>query len=315
MDAKRIIVIGGPTACGKSKVAVDLALKIDGEIISADSMQVYKGMDIGTAKPDAGEMKGVRHYLIDEVYPCEEFSVAEFQKRASRAVETVLEAGKVPIVAGGTGFYINALVKGTEFVSQSDGRVIVPPPAGRPEELRERLRQVDPAAAEAIHPNNTRRAARALEYFLLTGERISEHNARERERAPVYDASVFILSAGRPALYRRIEQRADRMIALGLLEEVRGLLDSGCGEGLTSMAGLGYKEMVRHLKHNMPMSAALELLKRNTRRFAKRQITWFKNQSPAHPPGKELWFDIDDYGNYSIIADRIAEIFLSQKSF
>jgi len=282
---KPLLIIAGATATGKSDAAAALALRLGGEIISADSMQVYKHMTIGTAKPSAEEMRGVPHYLVDELMPDEEYSAAIFQEKARAHLEDIAARGKVPILCGGTGFYINALLYGTDFtetVSDTAFRdeMQAAADAEGQEALHARLAVIDPAAAQAIHANNVRRVIRALEYHAQTGRRISEHNAEQKRREADYDAQMFVLMREREALYARIDMRVDMMVERGLIDEVQWLLDAGYHERLPSMKGLGYKEIVRYLRGEYSLEEAVRVLKRDTRHFAKRQRTWFTHQTP-----------------------------------
>ena len=248
----KLIVIAGPTACGKSALAVELAQRLDGEIVSADSMQVYKYMDIGTAKITPGETGGIRHYLIDEVFPDEEFSVALFQEKAKTYINDIISRGKMPILAGGTGFYINAVLYGTDFKQAIGDRVYreklyALAERNGPDHVHGLLRDTDPNAAAAIHPKNLKRVIRALEFYEQTKTLISEHNLIERKRQMVYNAKVIVLRMDRGLLNARIDRRVDTMIELGLVNEVRDLLARGYGRELTSMQGIGYKEIIRYL--------------------------------------------------------------------
>jgi len=283
----KLIVIAGPTACGKSALAVGLAQRLNGEIVSADSMQVYKYMDIGTSKITAREMGGVRHYLIDEVFPDEEFSVALFQEKARIYINDIISRGKIPILAGGTGFYINAVLYGTDFKEAIGERVyrekLYELAAEKGSDyIHGLLGDVDPDAAAAIHPNNLKRAIRALEFYDQTKTRISEHNLIERNRRMVYNAKVIILCMERRLLWDRIDRRADSMIKLGLVDEVRALLDRGYGRKLTSMQGIGYKEMIRYLYGESTFEDAVAEIKKGTKHYAKRQGTWFRNRTAGH---------------------------------
>jgi len=295
-----LIIIAGPTATGKTKLAVQLAKEIGGEIISADSMQIYKYMDIGTAKPTKEEMDGIPHYLIDELYPDEEYSVALFQKMALKALEIIYSKGKTPILTGGTGFYINGLLYGTDFSScgkdpdYCDELIRIAAEKGNLY-LHSMLKQADPVSAETIHPNNVKRVIRALEYFHLTGEAISLHNQREKQRASAYNEAFYILNMDRERLYERIDLRVDKMMDMGLVEEVGWLLEKGYGPELISMQGLGYKEIVGFLQGEYSLAAAVEILKRDTRHFAKRQLTWFKGQTQG------CWIKVDEMKNRNIM--------------
>jgi len=276
----KVIVIAGPTASGKTDLAIKLAHEINGEIISADSMQIYRGMDIGTAKPTMEERQGIPHYLIDIVDPDEEYSVAHFQRDAKNCIREILNSGKVPIVAGGTGLYINSLVyninfsettadweyrKQLEEIARDKG----------PEELHRFLQKVDPVSAEKIHPNNIKRVIRALEVFKTTGKPISQHQLESRTEKPEYEFKIFGLEMDRKILYERINKRVDKMMEIGLYEEVESLLEKYSPD-LVSLQGIGYKEIISAIKGEYSLEEAVEKIKLNTRHLAKRQITWFK---------------------------------------
>lgn len=289
---KPLVVIGGPTACGKTGFSIELAKKIGGEVISADSMQIYRYMDIGTAKATKEEMQGVPHYLIDELEPDEEYNVMLFQKKAKAYMEEIWQRGHIPILAGGTGFYINALLYDNDFTETENDTAFreecyaLAREQG-PEALYEKLKHADPEYAAEIHANNVKRVTRALEYHYLTGEKLSAHNAAQKQKEPPYNAAVFILTMGRERLYQRIEERVDQMLKQGLAEEVRGLLERGYRPELVSMQGIGYKEIVPYCKGECTLEAAAEQLKTNTRRFAKRQLTWFRRQIDG------IWLDME----------------------
>lgn len=288
---KPLIVIGGPTACGKTGFSIKLAKEIGGEIISADSMQVYRYMDIGTAKVTSEEADGVPHYLIDEFDPDEEYNVMLFQQKAKTYMEQIWAKGKVPILVGGTGFYINALLYDNDF-TETDNDTSYREECYRlaqeqgPEVLYERLKEIDPEYAAIMHANNVKRVTRALEYHYLTGQKFSEHNAEQKEKETPYDAAVIILSMDREKLYERIELRIDIMMEQGLLEEVKGLLEKGYTPELVSMQGIGYKEFIPYFNGECTLEEAVTQLKTNTRRFAKRQLTWFRRQIEG------LWVDM-----------------------
>ena len=289
---KPLIVIGGPTACGKTGFSIKLAKKIGGEIISADSMQVYRYMDIGTAKVTSEEADGVPHYLIDEFDPDEEYNVMLFQQKAKAYMEEIWAKGKTPILVGGTGFYINALLYDNDFTETENDTSYreecykLAKEQG-PEVLFERLKEVDPEYAAIMHANNVKRVTRALEYHYLTGQKFSEHNAEQKEKETPYDAAVIILNMDREKLYERIELRIDLMMQEGLLEEVKSLLDKGYTPDLVSMQGIGYKEFIPYFNGECTLEEAVIQLKTNTRRFAKRQLTWFRRQIEG------LWVDMD----------------------
>ncbi len=290
---KPLIVIAGPTACGKTAVSVELAKKINGEIISADSMQVYKFMNIGTAKVSEEEKKGITHYLIDELYPDEEYSVAIFQSMAKKYSLKIYEKGKNPILVGGTGFYINAFVNDTDFEEteinytvRNQLQKIADQKGG--DFLFEMLKKCDPKSCNVIHPNNIKKVIRAIEYFKQTGQPISEHNETEKEKNSPYNTIFIILNMDRKLLYERIDKRIDIMLEKGLVCEVSELLEK-YEPNLVSMQGLGYKEIILYLQGKISLDEAVYILKRDTRHFAKRQVTWFKHQAK-----NAKWIDITD---------------------
>ena len=282
-EKKPLIVLTGPTAVGKTALSIQLARRIGGEIISADSMQVYRHMDIGTAKIRLEEMDGVPHHLIDILEPTEDFNVVRFQALARAAAEDIYGRGKIPIVAGGTGFYIQALLNDIDFTQIDENtqfreemeRLAAEQGA---EVLHERLRAVDPESAEAIHANNVKRVIRALEYYEQTGEKISAHNEAERAKTSPYHFFYYVLNTDRTVLYERIEKRIDEMMEEGLVEEVRQLQAMGCRRDSVAMQGLGYKEILAYLNGEMSLETAVNILKRDTRHFAKRQLTWFRRE-------------------------------------
>lgn len=292
---KPLIILTGPTAVGKTALSIRLAKAIGGEIISADSMQVYRGMDIGSAKITKEEMMGVPHHLIDVLEPSEEFNVTVFQTMAKAAVEEIYSRGHIPIVAGGTGFYIQALLNDIDFTETGEDPSIrrelerIAKEKGA-EYLHGLLLTVDPESAKQIHANNVKRVIRAIEFYRQTGERISEHNKREREKKSPYDFLYFVVNTDRDLLYQRIDKRVDDMVGQGLVDEVKKLKDSGCTKDMVSMQGLGYKEILDYLQGEYSLEEALYLLKRDTRHFAKRQITWFKREKDVR------WLNLPDYG-------------------
>lgn len=290
-----LIILTGPTAVGKTKASIGLAQAINGEIISADSMQIYKYMDIGSAKICPAEMEGVPHYLVDELLPEEEFHVVKFQQMAKKAMEQIYKKGHIPIVVGGTGFYIQALLYDIDFTENKED-------SGYRQELErycrehgaEALHQMlavkDPQAAEEIHANNVKRVIRALEFYHQTGQKISEHNARERQKESPYEFRYFVLNDERQHLYTRINQRVDQMMDAGLLDEVKRLKAMGYTRDMVSMQGLGYKELHSNLDGECTLAEAVYTIKRDTRHFAKRQLTWFKRERQV------LWIDKPSYG-------------------
>lgn len=297
MTEKRpMVILTGPTAVGKTALSIELAKKINGSIISADSMQVYRHMDIGSAKVMPEKMDGVRHYLIDEFDPDEEFHVVKFVERAKEHLEEIYAEGKIPIIAGGTGFYIQALLYNIDFTEQECDeayrtgleQLATEKGAGY---LHDMLREVDPASADAIHANNIKRVIRALEFYHLSGKRISEHNEKEREKKSPYNFAYFVLTDDRAHLYQNIDKRVDLMIEQGLVGEVQKLKDMGFHRDMVSMQGLGYKEILDYLDGKTTLEEAVYIIKRETRHFAKRQLTWFRRERDV------IWFDKQTY-NY-----------------
>jgi len=280
---KPLIVIAGPTACGKTDISIELAKKIDGEIISGDSMQVYKLMDIGTAKVTNEEMCGIPHFLVDELYPDEEYNVMLFQKKAKKYMEDIYNRGDIPIIVGGTGFYINALVYDNDFSEEEESTIRdelynIAEENGV-EELHRMLSEVDPEYAAEIHHNNLKRVIRALEYYRLTGEKMSEHNKKSKQKESPYNVAFFVLNMDREKLYKRINLRVDIMMENGLEAEVRNLINMGYSPDLVSMQGLGYKEFIPYFNGKITLDETVENIKKYTRHFAKRQLTWFRGQT------------------------------------
>ncbi|MBQ6024610.1 MAG: tRNA (adenosine(37)-N6)-dimethylallyltransferase MiaA [Lachnospiraceae bacterium] len=284
-EKQPLIIITGPTAVGKTALSVETALKLGGEIISADSMQVYRGMDIGTAKIKEEEKKGVPHHLIDIINPDEEFNVTIFKDMAKKCIDDIASRGKIPIIAGGTGFYIQSVLYDVDFTDydedkRSEVRMLLEDTLEEKgiDFMYERLKEVDPKYAEVIHKNNIRRVLHGLEYNIMTGNRLSEHNEEQRERTSPYNFLYFVLNDDRAKVYGRINKRVDEMLRDGLADEVRGLLEAGYSRDLQSMQGLGYKEMADYLYGECPYDEAVEIIKRDTRHFAKKQLTWFKRE-------------------------------------
>lgn len=282
-EKKPLIILTGPTAVGKTKASIGLAKAIGGEIISADSMQVYRHMDIGSAKITKEEMADVPHYLIDVLEPEEEFHVVRFQQMAKAAMTDIYSRGKIPIIVGGTGFYIQALLYDIDFTENEGDSVYREKLEALAKEkgaayLHGQLAMVDPKSAEEIHANNIKRVIRALEFYHQTGQKISEHNERERQKESPYQFCYFVLNDRRECLYERIDQRVDQMIRNGLVQEVRTLKERGCTKQMVSMQGLGYKEVFSYLEGDCSLEEAVYIIKRDTRHFAKRQLTWFKRE-------------------------------------
>lgn len=309
-NMKPLIILTGPTAVGKTALSIGLAKAVDGEIISADSMQVYRKMNIGTAKIEPEEMQGVRHHLIDILDPAEEFNVVLFKKYALRAMEDIYSRGKIPIIVGGTGFYIQALLYDIDFeendndmsyrkklqnLADTHGKIF----------LHDMLAEVDPESAEKIHENNVKRVIRALEFYKKTGMKISEHNETESQKKSPYNFEYFVLNDDRQKLYDRIDRRIDIMLEAGLLDEVKLLVSEGYSRELVSMQGLGYKEIIDYIQGRCTLDEAVYTLKRDTRHFAKRQITWFKREKHV------TWVDKSEYDSeseiLSFMLDRLRE--------
>ncbi len=303
---KKIVVIAGPTPSGKTAFAIRLAQKISGEIISADSMQIYQGMDIASAKPTKEEQKAAPHHMIDIVSPFEPFSVADYVKRAKDVIEDVLSRGKVPIVAGGTGLYISSLVDNITFTEEETDPKVRENLFKEAEEkgiepLYERLLAIDPVAAEKIHPNNTKRVIRALEIYETTGYTLSEQNARSRQNPSPYTPFMIALAPPREILYDRINRRVDIMEKEGMFEESRRLLDAGLTKDMQSMQGIGYKEVFAYLEGIVSKEACLEEIKQATRRYAKRQLTWFRRDA------RYKWVDTtDDIAVQNVMDEALA---------
>lgn len=283
----KVIVVCGPTATGKTKLGIELAQKYNGEIVSADSMQIYRRMDIGTAKATPEERAAAPHHMLDVAEPDENYSVARYVEEASRCCDDIIARGRLPIIVGGTGLYIDSLVSGRDFAENDGDQVIRDRLYGEYEELGGeamllRLKGFDPERAEKLHPADKRRIIRAIEIYELTGVTITEHDRHTRQLPPRYDAAkIFLSFEDRADLYSRIGRRVDIMNELGLFDEVQGLLDSGLPENCTSMQAIGYKEPALALKGDISREEALELIKLNSRRYAKRQLTWFGRDAEA----------------------------------
>ena len=284
---KKLIVLTGPTAVGKTELSINLAKAVNGEIISADSIQVYKGMDIGSAKITPDEMQGINHYLIDILEPAEEFNIHLFKTLTLKAMDEIYAKDKIPIIVGGTGFYIQSVIYDIDFcdteadnsyresletIAKNKGNLY----------LHEMLRKVDNKSADAIHPNNVKRVIRALEYYNQTGQPISEHNTVQKNNSSPYNFAYFVLNDKRELLYERINKRVDTMFENGLIQEVKELLNSGCNKDMVSMQGIGYKEVIEYLEGKLSLDETKELIKKNTRHFAKRQLTWFRREKEVN---------------------------------
>lgn len=304
---KPLIILTGPTAVGKTELSVKLAKALQGEIISADSIQVYKYMDIGSAKVTKEEMEEVKHYLIDELMPDEEFNIFYFKEKAKEYVNEIYKNNHIPIVAGGTGFYIQSLLYDIEFKNEeSDDQI-----RNELYQLYEKqgaayihnmLKEIDPESAAAIHENNVKRVIRAIEYYRLNGEKISTHNEREKQKNSPYNFKYYCLNMDRKLLYERINKRVDIMVKNGLVEEVKSLLNMGYSKNLVSMQGIGYKEIVLYIEGNITLEEAVEMIKQETRRFAKRQLTWFRRE-------KEVTFI--NYEDFDFDKEKVLEFMIN----
>lgn len=307
-EKKKLIILTGPTAVGKTKLSIETARMLNAEIISADSMQVYKYMDIGTAKITKEEMEDITHYMVDELEPDEEFNVVVFKRLALKYMDEIYKKGKIPLIVGGTGFYIQALLYDIDFTENDDdggtiraeleelGRI-----KGN-EYLHTELAKVDKESAEEIHPNNIKKVIRALEYYRLTGQKISEHNKEQRQKESPYNFLYFVLNDDRQVLYDRIDKRIDIMIKDGLIDEVKSLKEKGYTKDLVSMQGLGYKEILDYLDGSSTLDEAIYILKRDTRHFAKRQLTWFRREKIT------TWIDKSKFKNDEEILKYIKEL-------
>ena len=299
-----LLIVAGPTATGKSDSAVELALRMNGEVISADSMQVYRGMDIGSAKVTREEMRGVPHHLIDCADPSENWNVVRFQKEARKAVQDIASRGRLPILCGGTGFYIQALLYDIDFTQMEENtplrdRLSALAAEKGPEAVHALLLEKDPASAAAIHPNNLKRVIRAIEFMEESGGSIAAHNLQQRERESAYRSVFFVLTMDRARLYERIDRRVDIMMERGLVEEVARLRAMGIQRDSTSMQGIGYKQVYGYLDGEYDLEEAVRLIKRDTRHFAKRQLTWFKREKDV------IWTDLDRFENRQQMWDHM----------
>lgn len=304
-----LIILTGPTAVGKTALSIKLAKAINGAVISADSMQVYRGMDIGSAKITSEEMEGIPHYLIDVLNPDEEFHVVRFQELAKQAMEEIYAKGQIPIITGGTGFYIQAVLYDIDFTSQEEDQAFrnkledLSKQQGN-EVLHQMLAAVDPISAEKIHANNVKRVIRALEFYEKTGTPISLHNEKEAAKESPYDFCYFVLNDVREKVYERIDRRVEKMMEAGLVEEVKALRDKGYHRSMVSMQGLGYKEVLAYLDGEISLEEAVYIIKRDTRHFAKRQLTWFRREKDV------TWIEKSDFGydDENILAYMIQQI-------
>lgn len=307
-DKLPLIILTGPTAVGKTELSVILAKEAGAEIISADSVQVYKHMDIGSAKITKEEMQGIRHYLVDEIEPSEEFNIFKFKEMSLRYMDEIYSNGKIPMIVGGTGFYIQSVLYDVDFSETDDGHVYrkeleeIARQQG-PKYLHGKLEEIDYVSAQNIHYNNVKRVIRAIEYYKETGKPLSEHNAEQQKHDSPYNFIYFVLNDDRKLLYDRINRRVDKMFEAGLVSEVEALLNMGYGRDLVSMQGIGYKETAAYISGEMNLNDTIELIKKNTRHFAKRQLTWFRREKQV------TWMDYREYGyNKKIMSTIMADM-------
>ncbi len=298
----KIIAVAGPTASGKTALAVEIAKRVDGEVVSCDSMQIYKYMNIGTAKPGSDEMQGVPHHMLDFVQPDKCYSVADFVQDARRCINDILKRGKVPVIAGGTGLYMDSVlnnIRFADFDSDPKFREEMQQLADTKgaEELHKLLEEKDPEAADKIHQNNVRRVIRALEVCKITGKTFTQVN-EESIREPIFDALIFGIDIKREKLYERINLRVDKMMEAGLLVEVEHLWKSGIGSGTTAMQAIGYKEIIEYLENHCELSEAVDKIKMESRRYAKRQMTWFRRNKNI------VWVNPDDEEFYEKVFEK-----------
>ena len=306
MTKDKLIILAGPTASGKTSVSIDLAKRIGGEIVSADSMQVYRGMDVGTAKIKADEMQGVKHYLINVLDPTEDFNIVKFQDMVKYSIEEIRRNGHIPILVGGTGFYIQSVIYDIDFDTQDDNGDIRKALEEEYDKMGadfmyEKLKKIDSVSAENIHKNNKKRIIRAIEYFLINNALISVHNESQRKKDSPYDFRFFVLNPPRDILYDRINQRVDKMVEEGLVEEVKSLKNAGLSIENISMQGIGYKEILEYLDGEITLDEAIDNIKQNTRHMAKRQVTWFKREKDV------IYINPFEFENNEKIVDYMVE--------
>ena len=306
MTKDKLIILAGPTASGKTSVSIDLAKRIGGEIISADSMQVYRGMDVGTAKIRDDEMQGVKHYLINVLDPTEDFNIVKFQDMVKYSIEEIKRNGHIPILVGGTGFYIQSVIYDIDFDTQDDNGDIRKALEEEYDKMGadfmyEKLKKIDSVSAENIHKNNKKRIIRAIEYFLINNALISAHNESQRKKDSPYDFRFFVLNPPRDILYDRINKRVDKMVEEGLVEEVKSLKNAGLSIENISMQGIGYKEILEYLEGEITLDEAIDNIKQNTRHMAKRQVTWFKREKDV------IYINPLEFENNEKIVDYMVE--------
>lgn len=304
--SNKVVILVGPTAVGKTDISIDLAKALNGEIVSSDSMQIYKHFDIGSAKPSKEEMDGVPHYLIDEIDPFTNYSVSDYQKQAKAYISDIMKRGKTPIVTGGTGLYVNALMYDMDFSKSASDDLYrkeleqLAEDKGN-EYVHDLLKEIDPKSYKKIHFNNLRKVIRALEVYHVTGQTIDDFST-DLQKTKDYDYVLIGLTRNRKRLYVRINKRVDMMMEQGLIDEVKNLKEMGLNESNTSMQGIGYKEVVPYLNGLYDKETMISLIKQNSRRYAKRQMTWFRRYEDIH------WFDYDLYDNYEDMKEAIIRL-------
>ena len=309
---KDLFILAGPTAIGKTETSIELAKKLNGEIISADSMQIYKYMDIGSAKIKPGEMQNVKHYLLDFLDPRLEFSVAEFKEKATGAINEIYIKGKSPLIVGGTGFYIDSLVLNYDFASVEKDEIYreslkeIASEKGN-EYVHNLLKEVDEESYKRLFPNDLKRIIRALEVYKLTGKTLSQFNTEQNIYDIPYNVYYFVLNMNRDKLYERINRRVDIMIEQGLIDEVRKLKEMGCSADMQSMKGIGYKEILSYLNGSISLNEAIEMIKKGSRNYAKRQLTWFRKDK------RVIWIGKDEFKDNEEIVEYITNKFYGLK--
>lgn len=307
MEKMNLVAIVGPTAVGKTSLAIQLAQELKGEIVSADSMQIYKYMDIGTAKPTVEERQGIPHYMMDIIEPDESFNAALYQQGAKKAIKTIYDNNKLPILVGGSGLYVNSIVYPLDFTTATEDHELRDSLYRLVQEkgnfyLHQKLSEIDPPTGKRVHPNDIKRIVRAIEIYHLTGKPMSEHRQNLQRADIPYNLTMIGLKMDRNKLYDKINARVDHMIDLGLVDEVRSLQDMGYTKDLISMQGLGYKEIIAYLEGDFTLEEAIDILKRDTRRFAKRQFTWFKKDKRIH------WINVENFDYKDDLCEYIIKI-------
>lgn len=311
MGKIKLVAIVGPTAIGKTSISIELAKILNGEIVSADSMQIYKYMNIGTAKPTIEERQGIPHHMMDIVEPDEDFNAAMYQQGAKEAIEHIYTNGKLPILVGGSGLYVNSIVYPLDFTTATEDHELRAKLYKTVEEkgnhyLHQKLSKIDPTTGKKVHPNDVKRIVRAMEIYYLTGKPMSEHKQNLQKAYIPYDLTMIGLYMDRSRLYERINARVDNMLELGLIDEVKSLRNMGYKRNLISMQGLGYKEIIAYLEDESSLEDAIGILKRDTRRFAKRQYTWFKKDKRIH------WVNIENFDSEDELYDYFKNYILSK---